>query len=228
MMHIKNGICSATPIILGYIPVGIAFGLIAKNEGMPFFFTILLSSVVFAGASQFMAVHAVALGLYFPQIILATFLMNFRHLIMSISIASRLEDDSKNYRPLIAFMVTDESYAVTSLSRSLHHRYLLSVQFIAYLTWNIATIIGFFVGGLLPKLLQQSMGITLYVLFAALLIPEIKRAKEPLIIALIAGLINSLLTYTAWFDGGWNLVISMILAASVGYIIFKEVGEAYE
>lgn len=227
-MRIKEGVKAATPIVLGYIPVGIAFGLIAKNEGMPLFFTVMLSGIVFAGASQFMAVHAVAMGLYFPQIIVATFLMNFRHLIMSISMASRLEDESMAFRPMIAFFVTDESYAVTSLSETLHHKYLLAVQLTAYLTWNFATIVGFFAGGLLPKLLQKSMGITLYILFAALLIPEIKKSREPLVIALIAGGINSFLAYGGFFDSGWNLVISMVLAACFGYVIFKEKGELYE
>lgn len=227
-MSIKEGIKSAVPIILGYIPVGIAFGLITSNEGMPLYFAILLSSVVFAGASQFMAVKSVALGIQFPQIIIATFLMNFRHLIMSLSMASRLDHKSKKYRPLMAFFVTDESYAVTSLTEKLHHRYLLGVQISAYLTWNVFTIVGYLVGGLLPTILQQSMGITLYILFAALLVPELKRSNSAVVIALLAATINTLLTYLKLFDSGWNLVLAMIFSAAIGLIVFEEEDEVLD
>lgn len=221
-MHIREGIKGSIPIVLGYMPVGIAFGLISANEGMPLYFTIMLSSIVFAGASQFMAVNALAMGVHFPQIIIATFLMNFRHMIMSLSMASRLEKDSESFRPMVAFFVTDESFAVTSFKEKLHHKYILSVQISAYLAWNIATVIGFFVGGLLPVLLQKSMGITLYVLFAALLIPEMKKSKVAVITALIGGIINSVLSYINLVDGGWNLVIAILGAALIGFFVLEE------
>lgn len=200
-MKIKEGIKDGLPIVLGFIPVGIAFGLIAKNEGMPIYFTIMLSSIVFAGASQFMAVSSLALGIYYPQIIIATLLMNFRHFIMSISIASRLDKKSLKYRPIIAFFVTDESFAVTSVHKNLEHNYILVVQIIAYLTWNIFTIVGFVAGSFLPELLQQSMGITLYVLFAVLLIPEMKKTKEAIFVAITAGVINTILSYINILEG---------------------------
>lgn len=226
-LRVKQGVIDAVPIVVGYLPVGVAFGLIARNEQMPLFFTVMLSAVIFAGASQFMAVSKVALGTHYMQIIIATFIMNFRHFIMSASMASRLEEKSKKYSPMIAFFVTDESYAVTSLSEKLHHRYLLAVQIAAYLSWNFSTLIGYFMGGVFPKVIQESMGITIYVLFAALLVPEIKKAKPPLVVALSAGGINFLLLQWEVIEDGWCLVMSMLIASLFGYLLFRK-EDSYE
>lgn len=226
-MKVKQGFIDALPIIVGYLPVGIAFGLIARNEQMPLFFTLMLSSIVFAGASQFMAVSKVALGTHYMQIIIATFIMNFRHFIMSASMASRLEEKSKKYSPIIAFFVTDESYAVTSLQGKLHHRYLLAVQIAAYLSWNISTVIGYLVGGVFPKVIQQSMGITIYVLFGTLLVPEIKKAKPPFVVAFTAAGLNFLLLQWGALEDGWCLVLSMLIASLIGYLLFRK-DENYE
>lgn len=218
-MSIKKGALKASPIIMGYIPVGIAFGLVAANSDVPLIVAIALSAIVYTGASQFMAVNALVMGIPMAQIIMATFIMNMRHFVMSASVVSRVKPESKPYRPLIAFWVTDESYALTSLDKELDHKLLLVIQATSYLSWNIATVIGFFVGNLLPPLLQASMGITLYVLFATLLIPAIKKEKMPLMVAVCAGAINTLLEVFGLLDSGWNLIIAMLSASMFGYIM---------
>ncbi len=216
---IKKGVMKATPIIMGYIPVGIAFGLVASNSDVPLLVAVGLSSIVYTGASQFMAVNGIALGMPLIQIIIATLIMNMRHLIMSASVASRLKPESKPFRPLIAFWVTDESYALTSLDKTLEHPMLLGIQGAAYLSWNVATVIGFFVGDLLPPLLQESMGITLYVLFGILLVPSIKSDRIPLMVAICAGGLNTLLESIGQLESGWNLIIAMLSASLFGYVL---------
>lgn len=220
-MSIKKGIVKASPIIMGYIPVGIAFGLVAANSEIPLPVAIALSSVVYTGASQFMAVNAITFGIPIAQIIIATLIMNMRHFIMSASVVSRLTPESKPYRPVIAFWVTDESYALTSLDKELDHHTLLGIQGAAYLAWNIATVVGFFVGNLLPPLLQESMGITLYVLFGTLLIPSVKRERLPLMVALCAAGVNTVLEHIALLESGWNLIIAMLSASMFGYLSSK-------
>lgn len=221
-MSIKKGVKGALPIMLGYVPVGIAFGIISADGDIPLYVVVMLSAIVFAGASQFMASYALTNHLAYPQIIIATFIMNFRHIIMSMSIASRLHKDSHAYKPIMAFFVTDESYAVTSFEDELHHKYVLPLQIAAYLTWNGATVVGFMIGNFLPSIVQKSMGITLYILFLTLLVPEVKKGKEALIVSGLSAIINSVSSLFLNIDPGWSLVLSLLVASAIALMIFGE------
>lgn len=221
MKEIKQGIKDASPVILGYIPVAITFGLLVKLEHLSLLEAILFSSVVFAGAAQFMAINAIHMGLSNPQIIVATFLMNLRHILMSTSIASRLEDDSKKYGPIIAFYVTDESYALTTHKKTLKHPYLLALQIANYLSWLTGTIIGYLIGEWVPQVLVVSMGIALYAMFAALLIPEIKKGFIAIILAVFAGGLNRILMEVDVLSTGWHFIVAVISSAALGSLIFR-------
>ena len=103
-----NGLRLGVPIVFGYVPVAIAFGLVSRDAGLPPHVALLFSALVFAGASQFMAVEMLMLGIDGLQIIAATLAVNFRHFLMSSSIASRVPE------PVVAFGITDEVFAVAS------------------------------------------------------------------------------------------------------------------
>ena len=90
--EMKAGLISAMPMIIGFFPIAMAFGLLAKNTGVNFRDTTLFSAMVFAGASQFMALDLIADGVSVGSIILATFLLNLRNLVMSASLSLRLKD----------------------------------------------------------------------------------------------------------------------------------------
>jgi 4-azaleucine resistance transporter AzlC len=105
----KEGIKAALPIVVGYLPVGIAFGLLARNIGLTPFEVGLMSLLVYAGASQFLAIQMIFKGMTWLPIVLATFFINLRHFLMS----SNLSLYFKNARlPLLGFLsaqLTDES-----------------------------------------------------------------------------------------------------------------------
>ena len=224
--QIKDGFKAGLPICIGYLPVAVAFGILAKTTGITLLEAFLFSAVVFAGASQFMALNLLATGVGFSGIILTTLLVNFRHFIMSSYIASRVDNGMKRSFPLIAFGVTDESFSVLSFKKGeLSRNFIIVLEGVAYISWVTGTISGYILGGFLPALLVKSMGIALYAMFVALLMPEVKKSYRAFILALSAGVLNSFLIYLDLLPKGWSIIVTIILVSAIG-TFFYEGGDA--
>ncbi|OCL26526.1 branched-chain amino acid ABC transporter permease [Orenia metallireducens] len=225
-----SGIKAGIPIAIGYIPIAIAFGLLAKSNNIPNHISIAMSLIVFAGASQFIAVNLLSLITGYPEIIMTTFIINLRHFLMTASLSQKLRDDlSKKSLLLLSFGVTDETFAMASLHKGkLEGNFMLGLNLIAYLAWTGGTAVGVFLGAGLPAIIQSSMGIALYVMFIGLLIPSVKKSNPLLIVAFIALGISSILYYFPIFEGfsaGWTIIITTIIASIIGAILFPEDGD---
>jgi 4-azaleucine resistance transporter AzlC len=224
--YFKEGLKSGIPIALGYIPIAIAFGLLTKTNGLPNYVAILMSLFVFAGASQFIGVSLLALGTSPIQIVTTTFILNFRHFLMSSSLALRIQENvSKSFLSLLSFGITDETFSVASLrdGDKLHPNYILGLNLIAFTAWNLGTIIGVFAAVGLPKSIADSMGIALYAMFIGLLLPSIKKSLPLFLVALTAILGRSMLHWIPMFSGiskGWQIIIATIIGAGFGAFFF--------
>lgn len=220
---IKPGLIAAIPIVVGYFPVAMAFGLLSKTVELSLLDSCLFSFIVFAGASQFMALDLIKAGISFWDIILATFLLNLRHFMMSASLAVRLKEIRKGWLPFVAFGITDESFAVASLKEGqLSLSYILTLQTAAYLAWAAGTFTGYLIGTALPEALQNSLGVGLYAMFTAILVPEIKKSNSVLCLSLLAGALYLIIDYCSFFPAGWNLIATILLASSMGVLIFGD------
>ncbi len=135
--NVMMGLKDAFPIMISYFSIAMAFGLMIKNADLLLSDGILFSTVVFAGASQFMALNMLITGSGWISIIAATFLLNFRHFIMSASLGSRLQKPRRWQIPIIAFGVTDETFSVDMAKEgSLPPVYVISVHFFAWASWG--------------------------------------------------------------------------------------------
>ncbi len=225
----KDAFMVSLPLIIGYFPVAMAFGLLSKNTSISFRDTSLLSIIVFAGASQFMALDLIAAGVSSGNIIIATFLLNLRHLVMSASLAPEFKEIPRKYLPLVSFAITDESFSVYSFNKDkISLPFVLIVNGLSYSSWVIGTMAGYAVGEILPSSLQASMGIGLYAMFAALLSPELGRSKKILHISILSSLIYLALFYSKLFSSGWDLIIAIILSSALAVAIFDRRGGKYE
>ncbi len=217
----KKGLTSGFPIFLGYLPIAIAFGLLAKTQNIPFAATILFSILVFAGASQFIALNLVGIGATPLDIAIVTFLVNLRHMLMSASLATKLKN--KKWAPIISFGITDETFSIASTRNGIiTPSFMLGLEFIAYVSWVAGTALGFLMGDFLPQGLKDSMGITLYAMFIAILVPEAKKSHKVLVVAGAGGLVNTLLWLTKSVNSGIAIVISIITGALLGALLFGE------
>ncbi|MDD3364434.1 MAG: AzlC family ABC transporter permease [Syntrophomonas sp.] len=223
-----SGLKAGIPIAVGYIPIAIAFGLLAKSAGIPNYITTLMSFIIFAGASQFVGINLIILGTNLWEIVLTTFILNLRHVLMSASISQKIEPGtSKKYLSLLSFGITDETFSVASLREEtrLKPEFILGLNFLAFSAWNVGTWMGVFLAAGLPESIKLSMGIALYAMFIGLLVPSCKKSKAILIIALLAMAINSLLYFTPFFSSistGLRIVLTTVIAAMAGAIMFSK------
>jgi 4-azaleucine resistance transporter AzlC len=214
-VHWKKGIQAGLPIAIGYMPVAFTFGLLAKAAGISLFETVGMSIIVFAGASQYIALSMIAAASGAAELILTTFIMNIRHLLMSASLRERAEDDPKWLRAVYAFFITDETFSVaaTSPEKKISGSYLLGLGLVAYSCWVIFSGAGYLMGSGLPQSLQASMGIALYAMFIALLVPAAKKSRKVIALAGSAAVLNSIFSLIPSLSGGWGIILSTLCAA---------------
>lgn len=224
----NDGFKDGIPIIMGFIPIAMAFGILCKNAEITLLESLGFSMIVFAGASQFIAVNLLIAGASIGEIILTTLLVNFRHFLFAASLSPKLTKDMKKSVPIIAFGLTDEIFSVASLKNNeLSSEYMITLEACAYFALAIGTLVGYLLGGILPLVMQLSMGIALYALFAAILVPEMKKSFKVIILLLLSAFINTLCIYVFSFPQGWSIIITIILVSSIGLGLKVEKSEVY-
>ncbi len=205
--------------MVGYFTTAVAFGLLGRNTGLMFMETLAVSLIVFAGASQFIFLSLLAAGAGSAEIIITTFLVNLRHMLMSSSLAVKLEKKTL-LLPFAAFGVTDETFAVASFgSDRVTEKYMLALNTTSYLGWVGGTAAGFLAGNMLPEKLQNIMGLLLYLLFVAILTPEVKKRFSLLPVILISGGVNWFLSAAGWMSSGWNMIAAIITGCTAGFLL---------
>ena len=218
---IREGVKAALPIVLGYLPVGIAYGVLARAAGLSTMETGAMSFIVFAGASQFIAVGMLASGIATLPIILTTLAVNSRHLLMSSAIAPHFKGQPlKNLIPLTA-QLTDESFALAMADTakvSGRPHYLIALQATAWLAWVSGSLIGALFGSLIDS---ASFGIpfAMTALFICLLVIQIK-SRAHLAVALIAGALA--LSFKGALPNNLYIVAATIIAPLVGLWLIQK------
>ncbi|MBC2581465.1 AzlC family ABC transporter permease [Clostridium sp. DJ247] len=152
--YFVRGIKAGIPISIGYIPIAITFALISKSSGIPNLISICMSLFIYAGASQFIGVNLMAMGASTLEIVLTTFILNFRHFLMSSSLSQRIaENTSIKLLSVLAYGITDETFAVASLKEEekINPWFILGLNIIAFASWNFGTCIGLLLGDILPE-----------------------------------------------------------------------------
>ena len=133
---------------------------------------------------------------------------------------TEMTKDMKNTVPLIAFGLTDEIFSVASLkTKDLSKEYMITLESCAYFALAIGTAMGFILGGILPASVQLSMGIALYALFVAILVPEMKKSVKVVVLLVLSGMTNTICLYLFNIPQGWSIIIAIILVSVLGLFI---------
>jgi 4-azaleucine resistance transporter AzlC len=218
-----QGIQSGISIAIGYLPVALTFGLLAKSTGLAFSETVLMSLIVYAGAAQYIALSLIAVGTGVIEIIFTTFIVNIRHFLLSASLTEKVEDDSGWKKALYSFGLTDETFAVSSTKEgTVNTGYLFGLMLISYASWVVNSGIGYLIGASLPTTVQESMGIALYAMFVGLLIPSLKKHRKVLYLAVVAAIINSLFYASQMISTGWSIVLSTLVSAVIVELFYSK------
>ena len=214
-----KGVKGAIPIVLGYMPIGMAFGILAVQQGLSVYDIFLMSLLVYAGSAQFISVAMIASGAVMMSIIMTTFLVNLRHLLMSASLSPFLKHIPSKAQALISYGITDETYAVaiTQVSQQkMSGRYFAGLHITSQLGWVISTVVGGLLGGMMPNPTRWGIDFALSAMFIALLIMQIDNKKKVLVSICAAG-ISILIAMS--LKGNWHIIISAVLGATIGVII---------
>ena len=212
-----KGLGSGIPVFIGYFTASIAFGLLAVTAGLKVWEAVVFSMVSITGAGQFMSVNMIMLGVSPVEAVFSVFLLNFRYMLMSMSLSLKISFPRGIDRFLAAFCITDENFSLISAREGrVPIAFVYGVQSIAYAGWIGGTLAGALGGSVLPRSFQEAAGIALYALFVTLLVPELKKNTRNLLIAALAGGLNTLFVIRFHWPAGWSFVGAMLLAASAG------------
>lgn len=214
-----QGVINAAPIVFGYISIGIAFGVLAKKSGLTDLSTLLLSILVYAGSSQFIAVALFEANSPGFSIIITTFIVNLRHLLMSAAIAPYLKGWRRRELAAFAFHLTDETFALYSLrfpGEVPHKAEIFGTNITAQLSWVLGTWLGITLGSLISDIQTLGLDYALPAMFVALLVMQIRK-KTQVGTALLAGGLSVVLMLSGL--GRWNLILAAFIGATIGALV---------
>lgn len=230
-----NGIKDGMPICLGYFSVSMAFGIAAVKGGIPIWAAILTSLTNVTSAGQFAGVNIMlALG-NFIELAITTLIINMRYFLMSLSVSQKVDSSMKLWqRFLVSFGITDEIFAVSMRhSRPLTAVYMAGLIITPVLGWTMGTAVGAIATTVMPEALSSAMGIALYGMFIAIVIPPAKSDKNVLVAVLMAVAGSLLFSYAPVLksvSGGWTIIVITILVSALCATLFpiktEEGGEA--
>ena len=223
------GIRRSVPVFFGFLPVAITFAIMATAIGLTALETIAMSVFVFAGASQIMAMGMIGAGAGMLSVVLATFVLNLRHLIMSTCIFNKIRIKNPLLKLVGAMSVTDEGFALITTEKDdkCNVPYVFGIITLTYLSWVFGTVIGVVASNILPRIIADSFGIALYALFIALIVPDIKKSLRLFLTVVITAVINTVLC--AFMATSWAIIVSTLAGAFVGtFIVDDEQSEETE
>lgn len=219
---IRWGLSNGLPIALGYLPVAVTFGILGRQAGLTVGAVTGMSAWVYAGASQFLAVKMIASGLGSVQIILATLILNFRHFLMSTVLSRRIEG-GKQGTALLSYWVTDETFVVATVHarpEGLSAEGFFVMAIMAYLAWVSGSFLGGVFADLIPVRIVDGMGIGLYALFIALLVPSARKHWQFALVAAAAALCAWGLSCLApGLSEGWTLIVATLGVSAAGTLL---------
>lgn len=220
-----TGVKQGIPIGLGYLSVSFAFGVSAVLGGIPILSTILISMINVTSAGQLAGVMVITTGGTLIELFLGQLVINLRYALMSTSLSQKVaEDVNLPKRLFMSFGITDEIYAV-AISRPVPvtFPYFVGLMFAPYFGWTLGTALGALFGNIAPTMITAALGVALYAMFVAIVVPPAKHDRKILFVVLIAIVLSLILAYTPVIKSlpvGIKIIICAVVASIAGAIFW--------
>ncbi len=231
-LNFQKGLKDGIPIALGYLSVSFGFGILATSLGLTILQAVGISASNLTSAGQVAGVGIIAAGGTYLEMVLTQLVINIRYSLMALSLSQKLDDSfTTPHRMLASFGITDEIFAVAASQKGkINPRYMYGLIAISFAGWTAGTLLGAAAGQILPQALTDAMGIVLYGMFLAIVIPPAREHKGVLAVAVVAVVCSMLFYYVfTSVSSGFATIICAITAAVVGAIFFPvEEGEESE
>ncbi|WP_063784008.1 AzlC family ABC transporter permease [Streptomyces sp. WM6372] len=215
------GFGQAVPVMLGYVPVAFAFGVLGHTAGLPWWAMVAMSAFVYGGSSQFAALQLLAVGAAPYAIVLTTFVVNLRHLLLSAAIAPRLAGWRRREQALFAYELTDEAFAVHSAQYADRAERpkaeVFTFNTAVHGSWVAGTLVGVLAGDLVTDVEALGLDYALPAMFMALLAAGIIADRRGLAVAVVAG--GGAVGLTLLGLQYWAVLVAAAAAATFGLAI---------
>ena len=225
MKKFYAGIKDGVPIGLGYLAVSFTFGILAKGEGLTTFQAVLISITNLTSAGQFAGLGMITAGASYFEIGLAQLIINLRYCLMSCSLSQKLDHNMPFFhRFLISYGVTDEIFGVSVCREGiLSPFYSYGLMSMAVPGWTLGTLFGAVSGDLLPPRLLSALGVALYGMFLAVVIPPAKKDRilaAVIVISMVLSFVFSQVPVLNAISSGFKIILLTILIAGTAAFLF--------
>ena len=220
-----RGLHDGIPICLGYVSVAFTFGLMCTENNLPFWIAVLISLTNLTSAGQFAGTALIIGGGSFIEIGITTFVINLRYMLMSLSVSQKVDAAlSIPKRMVMSFGITDEIFGVSMQNKgNITFAYFMGLMALPILGWSGGTLIGAVAVSLLPDMVRSALGIAIYGMFLAIIIPPARTERAIAWVIVIAALISCVLYYVPLFSsisGGWMIIICAVATSSIAAILW--------
>lgn len=209
------------PIALGYFPVAFSFGVLVVSSGLPLGLATLISLTNLTSSGQFAGVSLMLSNATYIEMALTLLMINARYFLMSLSLSQKIDQKMNTVeRMIISFGITDETFSMASMQRGpLTFRFMLGFILLPIIGWTLGACCGEILMNFLPVAMQNAMGIALYGMFLAIIIPPATKSRKIMEVIIISAIISILFFYVHLFDGlssGFKLIIATLAGSIYG------------
>ena len=219
-----RGMRDGIPICLGYFAVSFALGIAGRGVGMNAVQAFVMSLTMVASAGQFAAITLIGAGAGIIEMITTTVVVNLRYLLMSCSLTQKLSPETKLlHRLALSYCMTDEIFGLSiSVDGFLRPVYTYGITMISVSGWCLGTVLGVVAGNILPALVTNALGVAMYGMFLAIIIPPAKENHflgALVAVSMAASGLFSILPYLRAISSGFRVIILTILIAGIAAVI---------
>lgn len=211
-----QGVGQALPVVFGYLPIGFAYGVLAQKAGLSALNTLLMSVIVYAGSAQLIAVGLFAAAVSPFSIILTTFIVNLRHMLMAAALSPNFQGWKKVALAGFAYELTDETFALHAArfsDRQFDQRITFAINLTSQAGWVLGTWLGIVGGKLITEIKPLALDYALPAMFIALLVMQLKNNLQ-IAVAVFSGLIAVGL-YLLGLNQ-WVVILATLIGATFG------------
>ena len=219
-----QGLKAGIPIGLGYLSVSFTFGIIAISYGFYWWQAVLVSMLNLTSAGQFAGIGIMQNPGQYAEMLITQLTINIRYSFMTIALSQKTDNQFRGiYRWVLGAATTDEIFAVAIAREQVSPAYYFGLQVIPYIGWTLGTLIGAVLGNILPASLISALGLAIYSMFVAIVIPEMKKVRAVAYVVALSLVISCMFTYLPFLkqvSSGIAISICSVTAAAVGALLF--------
>ena len=219
-----GGLKAGFPIGLGYLSVSITFGIMAISAGLHWWQALLISMLTLTSAGQVASLSVIVNPGRYLELLISQSTINVRYCFMSIALSQKTDSKFKGiYKWLLGFFITDEIFAVAMTQKKVSRSFFLGLGVLPYVGWALGTFVGAILGGILPESVMIALGLAIYGMFIAIIVPPMKEDKTIIVAVVISILFSCSFYYIPYLNQvptGITISICAVVAALICAFLF--------